>query len=109
MKIQKFMLDQFAPIAVYEKLKKRFKDEVSFLFESAGNSEGNYSIIIIGARERIKYQDGVTTYQDQAGCLEVINDSPFDFLKSYYAKIDQAKYKAYTKELGLGYVDGFIG
>jgi len=109
MKIQKFMLDQFAPIAVYEKLKKRFKDEVSFLFESAGNSEGNYSIIIIGARERIKYQDGVTSYQDEEGCLEVINDSPFNFLKSYYAKIDQEKYRAYTKELGLGYVDGFIG
>ncbi len=108
-KTQHFMLDQFAPIAVYEKLKERFSDEISFLFESAGSSEGNYSIIIIGARERLQYKDNVTTYTDAQGCLEVIKQSPFEFLKEYYQKIDTQKYKEYTKELGLGYVDGFIG
>ena len=60
-KTQHFMLDQFAPIAVYEKLKERFRNEVSFLFESAGGSEGNYSIITIGARERLQYKDNITT------------------------------------------------
>ena len=108
-KTQHFMLDQFAPIAVYEKLKSRFSDEISFLFESAGSSDGNYSIIIIGARERLQFKDNVTTYTDDKGCLEVISESPFKFLKSYYDKIDQERYKRYSKELGLGYVDGFIG
>ena len=108
-KTQHFMLDQFAPIAVYEKLKKRFNEEISFLFESAGSSDGNYSIIIIGARERLQYKDNVTTYTDVQGCLEVINESPFEFLKTYYNNVDTGMYKNYTKELGLGYVDGFIG
>ena len=108
-KTQHFMLDQFAPIAVYEKLKTRFNDEISFLFESAGSSDGNYSIIIIGARERLQFKDNVTTYTDGQGCLEVIHDSPFEFLKRYYEKVDTELYKSYTKELGLGYVDGFIG
>ena len=103
------MLDQFAPIAVYEKLKARFNEEISFLFESAGNSEGNYSIIIIGARERLQFKDNITTYTDAKGCLEVIPGSPFEFLKSYYKNVDTELYKSYTKELGLGYVDGFIG
>jgi anthranilate synthase component 1 len=108
-KTQHFMLDQFAPIAVYEKLKERFRNEVSFLFESAGGSEGNYSIITIGARERLQYKDNITTYTDTEGCSEVIDGSPFAFLKAYYKNIDTQKYKGYVKELGLGYVDGFIG
>ncbi|MBU1643186.1 anthranilate synthase component I family protein [bacterium] len=108
-KTQYFMLDQFAPIAVYEKLKERFRDDVSFLFESAGGSEGNYSIITIGARERLQYKDNITTYTDAQGRIEIISSSPFEFLKAYYKKVDTQKYKEYVKELGLGYVDGFIG
>ena len=74
------MIDQFAPIAVYEKLKERFSDEISFLFESAGGSEGNYSIIIIGARERLQYTDNITTYTNATGSLEILEESPFEFL-----------------------------
>ncbi|WP_345978058.1 anthranilate synthase component I family protein [Sulfurimonas sp. HSL3-7] len=108
-KTQHFMIDQFAPIAVYEKLKERFSDEISFLFESAGGSEGNYSIIIIGARERLQYKDNITMYTDATGSAEIVAETPFEFLKAYYKKIDTEQYKQYVKELGIGYVDGFIG
>ena len=104
-----FLLDQFAPIAVYAKLKERFEKEVSFLFESADGSGGNYSIILLGARERLQYQNNETRYTNAEGHTEVLEVSPFAFLKSYYAKTDTAPYKAACKELGIGYVDGFIG
>lgn len=104
-----FTLDQFAPIAVYHKLKTHFKDEISFLFESAGNSEGNYSFIIIGAQERLSFKDNITRYSNASSQNRVLDEHPFAFLKSYYAKIDQAAYRAKTNELGIGYIDGFIG
>lgn len=104
-----FTLDQFAPIAVYHKLKSNFKDEISFLFESAGNSEGNYSFIIIGAQERLSFKDNITRYTDASAETKILDEDPFSFLKSYYSKVDQAAYRAKTKELGIGYIDGFIG
>lgn len=104
-----FSLDQFAPIAVYEKAKSLFPTEVTFLLESAGNSAGNYTIIIIGARERITYADKVTTYTDLQGHKNRLETSPFDFLKEYYRKVDQPAYRERARELGVGYIDGFIG
>lgn len=104
-----FSLDQFAPIAVYEKAKSLFPTEVTFLLESAGNSAGNYTIIIIGARERITYADKVTTYTDIQGQKNRLEISPFDFLKEYYRKLDQSAYREHARELGVGYIDGFIG
>jgi len=106
---QYFMLDQFAPIAVYSKLKEYFKEEVTFLFESAGNSEGNYSFIIIGARERLVYRDHTTYYHNPQGRIESLDISPFAFLKSYYSQLDTAEYQRLSKALGVGYIDGFIG
>ncbi len=104
-----FSLDQFAPIAVYEKAKSLFPREVSFLFESAGNSEGNYTIIVIGARERLSYRNKITTYIDEKGNTQTLTLSPFAFLKEYYSKIDQKAYREKARELGVGYIDGFIG
>lgn len=104
-----FMLDQFAPIALYEKLKSAFPDEVTFLFESAGGSGGDNSIVLIGARERLQYHEGKTRYTDADGNTEVSEISPFEFLKSYYAKVNPEPYRALCKQLGIGYVDGFIG
>ncbi len=106
---RQFTLDQFAPIAVYQKLKSLYKNEVTFLFESAGNSEGNYSIILLGARERLIYKDDTTYYTDSSNTEITIDESPFDFLKKYYAKLDTKAYKKRSKELGVGYIDGFIG
>jgi anthranilate synthase component 1 len=104
-----FTLDQFAPIAVYHKLKTLFKDEISYLFESAGQSEGNYSFIMIGARERVQYKNNITIYTNAKGEKEISEISPFTFLKEYYKHIDTTIYKSACKELNVGYVDGFIG
>jgi anthranilate synthase component I len=104
-----FMLDQFAPIAFYQKLKNAFENEITFLFESAGGSGANNSIVLIGARERLQYREGETRYTGADGKTEVSNVSPFAFLKSYYAEIDPAPYKEVCKSLDIGYADGFIG
>jgi len=104
-----FSLDQFAPIAVYEKAKNLFYHDVSFLFESAGNSHGNYTIIVIGARERLIYSEKATTYMDSEGNQKSLDISPFAFLKEYYAALDQKAYRDKAHELNVGYIDGFIG
>ncbi len=106
---KQFTLDQLAPIAVYSKLKDLFKDEITYLFESAGQSEGNYSFICIGARERLQYINETTLYTDSDGVQHKKEENPFTFLKNYYSSIDTAVYKEATKKLKVGYVDGFIG
>lgn len=106
---KQFTLDQLAPIAVYSKLKDMFKDEITYLFESAGQSEGNYSFICIGARERLQYINDETIYTDANGIIHTKEENPFVFLKNYYKNIDTTKYKDATKKLDVGYVDGFIG
>ena len=106
---KQFTLDQLAPIAVYSKLKTMFTDEITYLFESAGQSEGNYSFICIGARERLQYINDKTIYTDSDGQKHEKDENPFDFLKEYYKNIDTNIYKEAVKELGVGYVDGFIG
>lgn len=106
---KQFILDQLAPIAVYSKLKSMFKGEISHLLESAGQSDGNYSFICIGARERLQYIQDMTIYTDALGVKHIKQESPFTFLKEYYSKIDTTEYKEATTELKIGYVDGFIG
>ena len=106
---KQFTLDQLAPIAVYSKLKEMFSDEITYLFESAGGSEGNYSFICIGARERLQYKNEQTLYTDINGKIHTKNDSPFTFLKEYYKDKDTTVYKEATKRLNIAYVDGFIG
>ncbi|MDO9305675.1 MAG: anthranilate synthase component I family protein [Sulfuricurvum sp.] len=105
----RFSLDQFAPIAVYEKLKGLFSGEISFLLESAGNSNGNYTIIALGARERLRYADGQTHYTNSKNEIITSTESPFEFLKRYYSAIDYEFYRSKAKELDIGYIDGFIG
>ena len=105
-----FRLDQFAPIAVYAKIKSLFSHEVTFLFESAASSnEGSYSFIVVGARERLTYKENQTHYIDADGNDNLIAKSPFTFLKEYYAKLDKSYYRQKAQELNVGYVDGFIG
>ncbi|WP_415396077.1 anthranilate synthase component I family protein [Sulfurimonas sp. CS5] len=106
---KQFILDQLAPIAVYSKLKSMFKGEIYNLLESAGQSDGNYSFICIGARERLQYINDETIYTDSDGIKHKKEENPFTFLKKYYKDIDTAKYKEATTELNIGYVDGFIG
>lgn len=106
---KQFTLDQLAPIAVYSKLKEMFQGEITYLFESAGASDGNYSFICIGARERLQYINNTTIHTDADGKKHEKNESPFTFLKDYYSQIDQTIYKEAVKKLKVGYVDGFIG
>ena len=106
---KQFTLDQLAPIAVYSKLKTLFPNEITYLFESAGQSEGNYSFIAIGARQRVQYIDNKTIYTDSNNQRFIKDIDPFTFLKEYYKNIDTTIYKEVTKKLNVGYVDGFIG
>jgi anthranilate synthase component I len=106
---KQFTLDQLAPIAVYSKLKSMFKDEISYLLESAGQSEGNYSFICVGARERLQYVNNQTIYTDANGTKRLKEENPFAFLKEYYKNVDSPIYKNAVKDLKVGFVDGFIG
>jgi anthranilate synthase component 1 len=103
-------LDQFTPVSIYQKVKKLYSDEITFLFESVVNTDdGNYSYIIIGDRERVYHKNGKSYHVDEDKNTHQIDDNPFDFLKKYYNKIDTNKYKQMAEELGVGLIDGFIG
>ena len=94
---------------MYAKIKALFEGEITYLFESANSSEGNYSFICVGARERLQYIDDKTLYTDAQGKKHTKEQNPFDFLKEYYKDKDTTLYKEATKKLKVGYVDGFIG
>lgn len=107
---KKLLFDQLTPITIFAKLQDYFKGELTFLLESAiNNTEGNFSFFFIGARERIVHKEGKSFYTDESGIQSKIDNNPFSFLKKRYASIDQAVYKKYTQDLGVGFVDGFIG
>lgn len=103
-------LDQFTPVAIYEKIKKLYKSEVTFLFESTINSaDGNFSYIAIGDRQRIWHKDNKSYFKDEDGSINEVSSNPFDYLRSYYSRIDKEFYKEKSIELGIGLIDGFIG
>jgi len=107
---KELFLDKFTPVSIYEKIKKSYKDEITFLFESTINSsDGNYSFIIIGERERVWYENSTCFYKNEEGKISEVNSNPLKFLQEYYKKFDKEIYKAKAKELGIGLVDGFIG
>jgi len=107
---RKILFDQLTPITIFSKLKSHFGGELTFLFESAINSEeGNFSFLFIGARERVIHKDNQALHIDENGTKTDIGTNPFDYLKKRYATIDNAKYKEYGQINGLGFVDGFIG
>jgi len=106
---KQILFDQATPVALYARIKEIVKDEVTMLFESVVNtSEGNFSFITIGAKERVVYKDDKTLYiQDNK--KQEIEQNPFEFLKKYYQDIDQGRYKELSSKLGFSFVDGFIG
>ena len=104
------LFDQLTPVALYGKIKALFPSEITMLFESMVNtSDGNFSFIVIGAKERLSYRNKSTTYTDTSGESQILTEDPFSFLKSYYAKIDKAVHKKTAAEVGFSFVDGFIG
>jgi len=104
-------LDQFTPVSIYQKVKRIFDKEITFLFESSVNNstDGNFSYIFIGARERVWHKDSKSYYKNEAGETSEISKNPFVFLKKYYSNLDQQKKKKKGEELGIGLIDGFIG
>ena len=108
--IYSLLYDRSTPVALYSQLKLAFNNKITMLFESAINNEdGNFSFITIGAKERITYKDNITIYTDANKEVKELNESPFEFLKEYYSKIDGSKYKDIANRLGFNYIDGFIG
>lgn len=105
-----FLFDELTPVALYGELKKIFTDEVTMLFESVVNTnDGNFSFIAIGAKERIIYKNETTIHIDETAKSHNLNISPFEFLKSYYAKIDKTEYIKRAELAGFSFTDGFIG
>lgn len=105
-----FLFDELTPVALYGELKKIYKDEVTMLFESVVNTnDGNFSFIAIGAKERIIYKNETTIYIDENNKSNNLDVTPFEFLKSYYAKIDKTKYINKAQQAGFSFTDGFIG
>jgi len=104
-------LDQFTPVSIYQKVKRIFDKEITFLFESSVNNstDGNFSYIFIGARERVWHKDSKSYYKNETGDIQDISKNPFIFLKEYYSNLDQKLYKEKGEELGIGLIDGFIG
>jgi anthranilate synthase component 1 len=106
---KQMLFDQATPVALYARIKEIVQDEITMLFESVVNtSEGNFSFITIGAKERIIYKDDKTLYV-QNNKKQEIAQNPFEFLKKYYQDIDQDRYKELSSKLGFSFVDGFIG
>jgi anthranilate synthase component 1 len=104
------LYDQSTPVALYGQLKERFSGEVTMLFESVVNSsDGNFSFIVIGAKERIQYRDKESIYTDIDGIKSTIDQDPFSFLKEYYSRVDEEEYQKLSQEIGFSFVDGFIG
>lgn len=107
---KELFLDQFTPVSIYEKVKSLYQNEITFLFESTINSnEGNYSYIIIGARERVWYEKDTCYYKNEQGDIQIVDSNPLAFLKKYYKNFDKQVYKDKALELGIGLIDGFIG
>ena len=107
---RKILFDQLTPITIFEKLQNHFSGELCFLFESAiNNNDGNFSFLFIGARERVIHKDGESVHIDENDTSHNLGANPFTFLKKRYAELDKTLYKNYAKELGVGFVDGFIG
>jgi anthranilate synthase component 1 len=108
--IRAHLFDQLTPVALYGEIKTLFPDEITMLFESVVNTtDGNFSFIAIGAKERLSYRDGISRYLDAHGQASNIKDDPFTFLQNYYRSIDPQPYHAMAVEAGFGFVDGFIG
>jgi len=105
----KFLVDEFSPIAIYNQIKTLFPNERLFLLESViNNTDGNYTFLFIGEREKIVYKNDKTYHYD-GNAENIYNTDPFSFLKEYYKKIDFDYYKNLAHEIKIGFVDGFVG
>ncbi len=101
------LLDQITPIEIYSKLKDLFEGEISLLFESGEN--GDSSFIAIGVEERLQYINNETLLTNQENQTIKLNVSPIEYLKNRFKNVDSNFYKEQSRELKIGFIDGFIG
>jgi anthranilate synthase component I len=81
-----YFLDQFTPIALFDKLSGLYESEVRFLLESAITNEyGNFSFIFIGAKERLVHKDEKTFFTDFQGECKEVDKNPLEFLRKRFA------------------------
>jgi anthranilate synthase component 1 len=109
---KRLTLDLITPVAIYTKVKEYYSNlnEPTFLFESSVNSsDGNFSFITIGARQKVYTKNSESFFVDEDKSVKQIDSNPFNFLKDYYKQINFDKYKEYTSDLKIPFVDGFIG
>lgn len=104
-----FLFDQITPVAIYQKIKALYPNDVVFLFESAVHNDSNSSFITIGARESVISKNNKSYYINENNAVYEIDENPLKFLKEYYSKIDKQQYLQYAQEIGISFVDGFIG
>jgi len=108
--LKQLLFDQLTPVSMYGKIKELFKEDITMLFESVvTTSEGNFSFITIGAIERIVYKNNETLYTNELGIQSTLDTDPFNFLQSYYQKLDKEKYQTIVDKAGFAFIDGFIG
>ena len=97
--IKQVLFDQLTPVAMYGEIKKLFKNDITMLFESVVNSsDGNFSFITIGAKERISYKNGQTFYTNSQQERKELNIDPFSFLQDYYKNLDQKRHQILTSK-----------
>ncbi|MGE4295214.1 MAG: anthranilate synthase component I family protein [Campylobacterales bacterium] len=110
LQFKRCLYDTLTPIALTEKLTRFFEKERVFLFESGINNEnGNFSFVLVGERERLWHQGGKSFYRDEAGQTQEVDENPLNFLKKRFSREDQAAYRRAAQEMGVGFVDGFVG
>ena len=103
------IVDEFTPLAIYKKLEEFYPNEKLQLLESAiNNNDGNFSYILVGSIEEIYAKEGKTYHVSQEGQKE-LSDGVFSYLKKRFDGIDFASYKNISSDLGIDFVDGFVG
>ena len=105
-----FFLDSFTPPVIYDKLASAFPNEPILALESGVINEfGAFSYFCVGQKEEIAHKNGKTFFTDEQKKQTQVDDNPFVFLKKYYTNINKDDCKREAFELGLGFVDGFVG
>lgn len=110
MTFKTFLYDELTPICVYHKLSTLFKNDLGFLFESVVNSEsGSSSFLFFGVRERLVHKNSLTYHTDENGVVTELKKDPLSYLEERYKSINFSFYKKRAEEIGVGFIDGFIG
>jgi anthranilate synthase component 1 len=100
------VLDTIAPIALYDKLRVFFDGKRILLFESG--EHGSFSYVFVDVRERVWHEQG-KSFHIEGGNLSYIDENPLNYLKRRFRLLDQISYKQIADDLGVGFIDGFVG